>query len=132
MEVGTDKTDLQVWPTSTPSAEPSNLEIESQRNHWVAMKSSIISGSLILPWLSSSLKAFLPIFCIREANGQLTMEVKSPLEIKWTGDLRSDVQTNTQMITDAVEKAVRKHPDQWFWVHKRWKKYYPQQDSDDS
>ncbi len=67
----------------------------------------------------------LPIFCIREADGQLTMEVKSALEIKRTGDLRSDIQTNTQMITDAVEKAVREYPDQWFWVHKRWKKYYP-------
>lgn len=67
----------------------------------------------------------LPIFCIREADGRLTMEVKSPLEIKYTGDLRSDIQTNTQRITGAVEKAVRKYPDQWFWVHKRWKKYYP-------
>ena len=67
----------------------------------------------------------LPIFCVRETNGQLTMEVNSPLKLKRTGDLRSDVQTNTQVITDVVEKAVRKYPDQWFWVHKRWKKYYP-------
>jgi Kdo2-lipid IVA lauroyltransferase/acyltransferase len=68
----------------------------------------------------------LPIFCVREANGQLTMEVKSPLDIKRAGDLRTDVQANTQAITDIVEKAVRKYPDQWFWVHKRWKKFYPQ------
>ena len=68
----------------------------------------------------------LPIFCVREANGQLTMEVKAPLELKRTGDLRTDVQTNTQMITDVVENAVRKYPDQWFWVHKRWKKFYPE------
>ena len=67
----------------------------------------------------------LPIFCVREANGQLTMEVNSPLELKRTGDLRSDVQANTQIITDAVEKAIRKYPEQWFWVHKRWKKFYP-------
>jgi KDO2-lipid IV(A) lauroyltransferase len=67
----------------------------------------------------------LPIFCVRESNGQLTMEVNPPLELKRTGDLRSDVQANTQVITDAVEKAVRKYPDQWFWVHKRWKKFYP-------
>jgi KDO2-lipid IV(A) lauroyltransferase len=46
--------------------------------------------------------------------------------MKRTGDLRSDIQTNTQLITDVVEKAVRKYPDQWFWVHKRWKKYYPE------
>ena len=67
----------------------------------------------------------LPIFCVREANGQLTIEVNPPLELKRTGNLRFDVQANTQVITDALEKAVRKYPDQWFWVHKRWKKFYP-------
>jgi KDO2-lipid IV(A) lauroyltransferase len=67
----------------------------------------------------------LPIFCIRETNGQLTIHVDVPLDLEWTGDLRSDVQTNTQRITDVVERMVRKYPEQWFWVHKRWKKYYP-------
>jgi KDO2-lipid IV(A) lauroyltransferase len=67
----------------------------------------------------------LPIFCIREASGQLTIHVDQPLDLKWSGDLRSDVQANTQLITDAVERMIRKYPEQWFWVHKRWKKYYP-------
>ena len=68
----------------------------------------------------------LPLFCVRDNDGRLTVVVKPPLEMKRTGDLRSDIQTNTQLITDVVEKAVRKYPDQWFWVHKRWKKYYPE------
>jgi KDO2-lipid IV(A) lauroyltransferase len=67
----------------------------------------------------------LPIFCIREASGQLTIYVEQPIKIRWSGDLRSDVQANTQLITDAVEGMIRKYPEQWFWVHKRWKKYYP-------
>jgi len=67
----------------------------------------------------------LPMFCIREASGQLTVHVDQPLNIKWSGDLRADVQANTQLITDAVERMIRKYPEQWFWVHKRWKKYYP-------
>ena len=67
----------------------------------------------------------LPIFCVRDDRGRLTVVAKPPLEMKRTGDLRADVQANTQMITDIVEKAVRQYPDQWFWVHKRWKKYYP-------
>jgi KDO2-lipid IV(A) lauroyltransferase len=67
----------------------------------------------------------LPIFCIREADGQLTIHVDAPLNFEWTGDLHADVQSNTQLITDAVERAVRQYPEQWFWVHKRWKKYYP-------
>ena len=67
----------------------------------------------------------LPIFCIREASGQLTIHVDPPLNLKWTGDLRRDVNANTQLITDAVERMIRKYPEQWFWVHKRWKKHYP-------
>ena len=67
----------------------------------------------------------LPIFCVRDDSGRLTVVVQSALEIKRSGDLRSDIQSNTQAITAVVEKAVRRYPDQWFWVHKRWKKYYP-------
>jgi KDO2-lipid IV(A) lauroyltransferase len=68
----------------------------------------------------------LPIFCVRDGSGRLTLVVKPPIEIKRRGDLRYDIQFNTQLITDAVENAVRQYPDQWFWVHKRWKKYYPE------
>jgi len=67
----------------------------------------------------------LPIFCIREASGQLTIHVEQPIKTKWSGNLRSDIEVNTQLITDAVEGMIRKYPEQWFWVHKRWKKYYP-------
>jgi len=67
----------------------------------------------------------LPIFCVREASGRLTVHVDPPLNIKWSGDLRADVQAATQQMTDAVERMIRKYPEQWFWLHKRWKKYYP-------
>ena len=67
----------------------------------------------------------VPIFCVRDTGGRLTVKVQAPLDMKQTGDMRSDIQTNTQIITDVVEAAVREYPDQWFWVHKRWKKYYP-------
>jgi len=67
----------------------------------------------------------LPIFCVREASGQLTVHVDQPLDLEWSGDLRADVQANTQLITDAVERMIRQYPEQYFWLHKRWKKYYP-------
>ncbi len=67
----------------------------------------------------------LPIFCVREPGGKLTVTVQPALNMERTGDLRADIQTNTQRITDVVEAFVRRYPDQWFWVHKRWKKYYP-------
>ncbi len=67
----------------------------------------------------------LPSFCVREKTGQLTVRVGSPLNLQHTGDLRADLIANTQMMTDMIENAVRAYPDQWFWMHKRWKKHYP-------
>jgi Kdo2-lipid IVA lauroyltransferase/acyltransferase len=38
-----------------------------------------------------------------------------------TGDEEADVRSNTQRFTCEIEKYVRAYPDQWLWVHKRWK-----------
>lgn len=67
----------------------------------------------------------LPSFCARNDDGTFTITIEPPLALKRTGDLSSDLRTNTQIMTDAIEKMVRKYPEQWFWVHKRWRKYYP-------
>ena len=67
----------------------------------------------------------LPVFCTRDDRGTLTITVEPPLSLERSDDLRADLKTNTQIMTNAIEKAVRKHPEQWFWVHKRWRKYYP-------
>jgi len=67
----------------------------------------------------------IPIFCNRNDDGMLSINIEPPLILKKTDDLRTDLITNTQLMTDVIEKAVRKYPEQWFWVHKRWKKYNP-------
>ena len=67
----------------------------------------------------------LPVFCIREADATLTLVAESPLALKRTEDLRADLKANTQIMTSAIEKAVRAYPEQWFWFHKRWKRHYP-------
>ena len=72
----------------------------------------------------------MPAFCVRGKTGyKLIME--QPFEMKRSGDLRTDIQTNTQLIMDAIEAAVRKYPEQYFWFHKRWKIYYPHLYSED-
>ncbi|MGD9043668.1 MAG: hypothetical protein PVG06_08145 [Desulfobacterales bacterium] len=67
----------------------------------------------------------IPIFCHRNFKGEIVIKAEHPLEIQRTGNLRSDLQINTQLITDSVERAVRKHPEQWNWFLKRWKDFYP-------
>jgi KDO2-lipid IV(A) lauroyltransferase len=43
------------------------------------------------------------------------------IHIVRTGDEARDIRENTALFTRAVEDYVRRHPDQWLWVHRRWK-----------
>ncbi|MCS6886415.1 MAG: lysophospholipid acyltransferase family protein [Acidobacteriota bacterium] len=43
------------------------------------------------------------------------------VEIIRTGDLKEDIRLNTERFQKIVEEYVRRHPDQWLWVHRRWK-----------
>jgi len=38
-----------------------------------------------------------------------------------TGDTEADVVANTALFTKIIEDYVRRYPDQWLWVHRRWK-----------
>ena len=43
------------------------------------------------------------------------------VELVRTGDDATDIRENTQRFTRAIENYVRRYPDQWLWVHRRWK-----------
>ena len=34
---------------------------------------------------------------------------------------RGDVEADTQRVHAELERVIRAHPDQWLWVHRRWK-----------
>ncbi|MGE5736513.1 MAG: lysophospholipid acyltransferase family protein [Acidobacteriota bacterium] len=38
-----------------------------------------------------------------------------------TGDEEADIVANTALFTKVIEQYVRRYPDQWLWVHRRWK-----------
>ena len=44
-----------------------------------------------------------------------------PVELVRTGDHEKDIELNTARFAAAVEHMVRLYPDQWLWIHKRWK-----------
>jgi len=43
------------------------------------------------------------------------------LKLIRTGNDDADVLANTALFTKVIEEYVRKYPDQWLWVHRRWK-----------
>ena len=57
----------------------------------------------------------VPLRCVRETNGFL-IEARPPLATK--GRDVMDVLTDAHII---LEDWIRQHPDQWLWLHRRWK-----------
>jgi KDO2-lipid IV(A) lauroyltransferase len=43
------------------------------------------------------------------------------VELVRTGNEETDVVANTAKFTKVIEDYVRRYPDQWLWVHRRWK-----------
>ncbi len=62
-----------------------------------------------------------PARCIRLPNGRFRLELQAPLDIprKENGDIDAD--QLTQMINSKVEEWVREYPEQWLWLHRRWR-----------
>jgi KDO2-lipid IV(A) lauroyltransferase len=69
--------------------------------------------------------AIVPMFCVRQADGRLKAIFEPPMKLVRTGDRAQDVLVNTQRITKVVEEAIRRHPEQWMWIHRRWKSAPP-------
>jgi Kdo2-lipid IVA lauroyltransferase/acyltransferase len=66
--------------------------------------------------------AVLPGFLTwREEEKKHVLEFGEPLELVRTGNDEQDIVTNTQICTTAIEAWVRRFPEQWLWVHRRWK-----------
>jgi KDO2-lipid IV(A) lauroyltransferase len=64
----------------------------------------------------------LPVFMIRNGFQKHRLIVKEPLELIHTGDIKKDVEANTQLFNHTLESMIREYPDQWFWVHRRWER----------
>jgi Kdo2-lipid IVA lauroyltransferase/acyltransferase len=66
--------------------------------------------------------AVVPGFTIWDKGlGKYRLRFDPALELIRTGDQEADIVANTQMFTSVIEDYVRKNPDQWLWVHRRWK-----------
>ena len=64
--------------------------------------------------------AVVPMCCMRK-NRQFVIEFLPEIPLEETGDRIKDIENNTQNYTTAIESMVRRFPDQYFWVHNRWK-----------
>ncbi|MGH9865739.1 MAG: lysophospholipid acyltransferase family protein [Candidatus Acidiferrales bacterium] len=53
------------------------------------------------------------------------LRFEAAVQLQHTEDEDGDIRVNTARFNKAIEDYIRAHPDQWLWVHKRWKNRPP-------
>ena len=56
-----------------------------------------------------------------ESEQKYVLRFGKELDVVCTDDSETDVVTNTAAFTSAIERTIRQYPDQWLWMHRRWK-----------
>ena len=62
-----------------------------------------------------------PAFMHRNEDGTHTLIVQPAIYVDKTKDKREDIKRTTQQLATLIEEHIRKYPEQWFWLHDRWK-----------
>jgi KDO2-lipid IV(A) lauroyltransferase len=62
-----------------------------------------------------------PVFGGREPDGRYVVKALPELKFEKTGDFRADSEAITARLNSVLEDFIRSHPDQWLWMHRRWK-----------
>jgi KDO2-lipid IV(A) lauroyltransferase len=63
----------------------------------------------------------VPLFNVRLPGDYHRIEILPPMHFEPSGDLQADAQRIMQAWHDLLESYVRRYPDQWLWLHDRWK-----------
>jgi Kdo2-lipid IVA lauroyltransferase/acyltransferase len=63
----------------------------------------------------------IPVFIIRNIRGRFDVHILKEIKVPRTSDEEADVLETVRRYTEAIETFVRAHPDQWVWMHERWK-----------
>jgi Kdo2-lipid IVA lauroyltransferase/acyltransferase len=66
--------------------------------------------------------AALPGFMLWEPSKKsYVLHFGPEVHIPHTDDVAADILAGTQLCTSAIESWIRRYPDQWLWIHRRWK-----------
>lgn len=64
----------------------------------------------------------IPVYLVRKGFLNYSFIFCNPIEIEREGNLTELVYKNTKKINSFLEFLITKYPEEWFWVHRRWKR----------
>jgi KDO2-lipid IV(A) lauroyltransferase len=63
----------------------------------------------------------IPAACWREPDGSHVLRFEEPLPLIDCEDVNEAIRLNTRSYNAALERMLLRHPEQWIWMHRRWK-----------
>lgn len=65
----------------------------------------------------------IPVFIIRQrGTWQHRIVLLPPVEVVRTGNQEENLQATTAKFTEILQQMIEQYPDQWLWIHRRWKR----------
>jgi KDO2-lipid IV(A) lauroyltransferase len=65
----------------------------------------------------------IPTYNVRLPNGRIRIVFEEPVPFVEQGSTEQNISFMTQIYTSKIEEIVKKHPEQWLWLHRRWKPF---------
>ncbi|HVO88293.1 MAG TPA: 4'-phosphopantetheinyl transferase superfamily protein [Casimicrobiaceae bacterium] len=107
--------DVIVFPFDQHAGRPDGIDVEFFGHPAGTFKSlaiiALATGAPVMPAASW-----------REPDGTHVLRFEEPLPTVDHENTNEAIRRNTRMYNAAIERAVLRHPEQWWWVHRRWKK----------
>ena len=106
--------DMIVFPFDQHASPPDGIESEFFGHPaWTFKSLAIIALATGAP--------VLPAAGWREPDGKHVLRFEEPVPLIETENVNEEIRANTRAFNAALEHLVLRHPEQWFWVHRRWK-----------
>ncbi len=67
----------------------------------------------------------IPAFVMSDDYKHYRIKIYPPIPMEKTDNPDEDIRRHVQAQADVTEQMIREKPDQWFWLHKRWKHIHP-------
>jgi len=69
----------------------------------------------------------VPAFGIPMPDGRYCIRYLPEVQVERTGDTRADILALTQRCTRIIEEQIRRQPEYWVWMHRRWRTRPPEE-----
>jgi len=106
--------DVIVFPFDQHAGPPDGIEVEFFGHPaWTFKSLAIIALATGAP--------VLPATSWREADGRHVLRFEEPMAPIECEDTNEAIRRNTRAYNAALERLILQRPEQWYWVHRRWK-----------